>query len=78
MGEGSIAGFLVIFIAIAVPNLPGSHFQYANLGEGVAKLIVLFYGIELVLSNIQLRWNAMRLVICTILVVLGVRGMLAF
>lgn len=66
--------FLVIFIAIAVPNLPGSHFQHANVGEGIAKLIVLFYGIELVLTNIQQRWNMMRLGICGILLVLGVRS----
>lgn len=68
--------FLVIFIAIAVPNLPGSHFQHAHVGEGIAKLIVLFYGIELVLSNIQKRWNMMRLVILGILVVLGARSVL--
>lgn len=66
--------FLVIFIAIAVPNLPGSHFQNANIGEGIAKLIVLFYGIELVLSNIQKHWNLMRLMFCCILVLLGIRS----
>ncbi len=68
--------FLVIFVAIAVPNLPGSHFQHANVGEGIAKLIVLFYGTELVLSNIKQRWNMMRLVYCGILVLLGARAAL--
>lgn len=66
--------FLVIFIAIAVPNLPGSHFQHANVGEGIAKLIVLFYGIELVLSNIGSRWNVARYAIFVTLGILGLRG----
>lgn len=66
--------FLVIFIAIAVPNLPGSHFQHTNVGEGIAKLIVLFYGIELVLSNIGSRWNVARYAIFVTLGILGLRG----
>lgn len=66
--------FLVIFIAIAVPNLPGSHFQHANVGEGIAKLIVLFYGIELVLTNIGSRWNVARYAMFVTLGTLGLRG----
>lgn len=66
--------FLVIFIAIAVPNLPGSHFQHANVGEGIAKLIVLFYGIELVLANIGSRWNVARYAMFVTLAILGLRG----
>ena len=68
--------FLVIFIAVAVPNLPNAHLEGANWGEGIAMLIVLFYGIELVLTNILRRWDVMRLVICATLVVLGIRGAL--
>ncbi|TCV79111.1 MraY family glycosyltransferase [Sulfurirhabdus autotrophica] len=68
--------FLVIFIAVAVPNLPDSHIEGAHWGEGVAKLIVLFYGMELVLTNILRRWDVMRFVIGFTLLMLGVRGVL--
>ncbi len=68
--------FLVIFIAVAVPNLPDANIEGANWGEGIAKLIVLFYGIELVLTNILRRWDVMRVVICFTLLLLGARGML--
>ena len=68
--------FLVILIAVIVPKLPGIHLQNANLGEGVIKVIILFYGIELVLSNIWRRWNLLRPVICATLLVLAARATL--
>ena len=68
--------FLVIFIAVAVPNLPDAHIEGASWGEGIAMLIVLFYGIELVLTNTLRRWDVMRLVVGATLVTLGIRGAL--
>lgn len=37
---------LVIFIALVVPNLPGSIISAATGGESVSKLIALMYGVE--------------------------------
>ena len=68
--------FLVILIAVIVPKLPGVHLQNANLGEGIIKVLILFYGIELVLTNIWRRWNLLRSVILATLLVLGVRAIL--
>ncbi len=68
--------FLVILIAVIVPKLPGAHFQDTNLGEGFIKVIILFYGIELVLTNIWRRWNLLRPVICATLLILGMRASL--
>jgi UDP-GlcNAc:undecaprenyl-phosphate GlcNAc-1-phosphate transferase len=47
---------LVIIIAIVVPNLPGSVATPHALGGGVAKLVVLFYAIESLLSGVGRRW----------------------
>lgn len=68
--------FLVILIAVIVPKLPGVHLQNASLGEGVIKVMILFYGIELVLTNILRRWNLLRPVICATLLVLATRATL--
>ncbi|MDA8095091.1 MAG: MraY family glycosyltransferase [Betaproteobacteria bacterium] len=54
--------FLVIFLALAVPNLPALHAGHIHLGAAVAKVIVLFYGVELILNHIWRRWDCLRLV----------------
>ena len=44
--------FLVIFIAFAIPNLPGLNFGQ-NIGVAIAKIIVLFYAVELILNYVK-------------------------
>ena len=66
--------FLVILIALVVPNLPAVNIEIGNAGLAVAMLIVLFYSIELVLNNIWWRWDVMRLTTFGTLAVLGFRG----
>lgn len=41
---------LVIFAAVAIPNLPGSVVSPATLGESIAKLSALLYGVETLLG----------------------------
>ena len=66
--------FLVILIALVVPNLPAVNIEIGNAGLAVAMLIVLFYSIELVLNNIWRRWDVMRFTTFVTLAVLGLRG----
>jgi UDP-GlcNAc:undecaprenyl-phosphate GlcNAc-1-phosphate transferase len=47
---------LVIIVAIVVPNLPGSVATPHALGGSIAKLVVLFYAIESLLSGVGRRW----------------------
>jgi UDP-GlcNAc:undecaprenyl-phosphate/decaprenyl-phosphate GlcNAc-1-phosphate transferase len=68
--------FLVVFLAVVVPNLPDFGLQGGHVGMGVAMLIVLFYGIELVLNNIWRRWDMMRFTTYITLAVLGLRGVI--
>jgi len=68
--------FLVILVALVVPNLPDVTLQAGHVGISVAMLIVLFYGIELVLNNTWQRWDVMRLTTCVTLAVLGLRGLI--
>jgi UDP-GlcNAc:undecaprenyl-phosphate/decaprenyl-phosphate GlcNAc-1-phosphate transferase len=48
---------LVIFVALTLPNLPGLRGAPSNLGLSVAKLVVLFYALEM-LSNHSERTRA--------------------
>ncbi len=42
---------LVIFVALALPNLPGLRGAPSNLGLSVAKLVVLFYALEMLAGH---------------------------
>jgi UDP-GlcNAc:undecaprenyl-phosphate GlcNAc-1-phosphate transferase len=66
--------FLVVLVALVVPNLPDVTLETGHVGMGVAMLIVLFYAIELVLNNIWRLWDVMRLTTYVTLAVLGLRG----
>jgi UDP-GlcNAc:undecaprenyl-phosphate GlcNAc-1-phosphate transferase len=66
--------FLVIFAAFAIPNLPGLPFTAPTVGEGIAKVIVLFYGVELILTNLPRGHAGVRYAMYAVLAVLGVRG----
>lgn len=64
--------FLVLFIALVVPNLPDSHFN--GIGMAAAKLIVLFYAIEFVLGMMPAGWRTLRVATLSALVLMGLRG----
>jgi UDP-GlcNAc:undecaprenyl-phosphate/decaprenyl-phosphate GlcNAc-1-phosphate transferase len=42
---------LIVFAAVAIPNLPGSMANHLTVGESVAKLVVLFYTLEALLDR---------------------------
>jgi hypothetical protein len=66
---------LVIFVALALPNLPGLRGAPSNLGLSVAKLVVLFYALEMLAEHSArtrawLRWGGILF-----LGILAVRGL---
>jgi UDP-GlcNAc:undecaprenyl-phosphate/decaprenyl-phosphate GlcNAc-1-phosphate transferase len=67
---------LVIFVAIAVPNLPGSIAMPATLGGSVAKLIVLLYGLETLLGAAARWWRLPSLAALGLLGACALRGVL--
>jgi len=66
--------FLVIFAAFTIPNLPQVTIGQAGLGESVAKLIILFYGTELMMLNTPGYVLAMRPLVMVLFLVIGIRG----
>jgi UDP-GlcNAc:undecaprenyl-phosphate GlcNAc-1-phosphate transferase len=68
--------YLVVFIALVVPNLPDVDLKVEHTGVAVAMIIVLFYSIELVLNSIWRRWDVMRFTTYLTLALLGIRGVM--
>jgi hypothetical protein len=65
---------LVIFAAIVIPNLPGSIAASNTLGESVAKLIALMYGMEMLLGAAARWWRFPCVAALTFLVACAIRG----
>lgn len=67
---------LVIFIAVAVPNLPGSVISSATMGESIAQLVVLMYGVETLFSAAARWWRLPSLAALFYLAVCSLYGWL--
>jgi len=65
--------FLIIFIALIVPTLSGSVFPDNRIGEVAIKVLILFYAVELIVSEVQPRLWLLRGVVTTVLLLLAVR-----
>jgi UDP-GlcNAc:undecaprenyl-phosphate/decaprenyl-phosphate GlcNAc-1-phosphate transferase len=65
---------IVIFIAIVLPNLPGSISLPEDLPAGVAKAIILLYVVE-ILFTVDLKRPTSRLVLCMTLAIIAGRAL---
>lgn len=67
--------YLLIFIVVSVGVFSHSQTQHADLGAIVAKLVILFYGCELIISHTKSRWNALNLSVLSTLTMLSLRAL---
>ena len=65
---------IVIFIAVVLPNLPGSLALPPDLPGGVAKAVILLYVVE-ILFTVDLKRPTPRLVLCTTLAIIAGRAL---
>jgi UDP-GlcNAc:undecaprenyl-phosphate GlcNAc-1-phosphate transferase len=68
--------FLVIFIVISIGILTHQDAEQTQLALLVAKLVVVFYGCELILARVRTRWNPLSIATLAALGVIGFRGLL--
>ena len=68
--------FLILFIALVVPNLPDERIQSYHMGLLAAKIIIFFFSYEVLIG--ELREDLKYLVLATIpvMVVMAVRGLM--
>ncbi len=66
--------YLVVFTALALPILPVGSVYNINPGVALTKLIVLFYGIELLLGKLDKASISSKIVLYLSLVWIGIKG----
>jgi UDP-GlcNAc:undecaprenyl-phosphate GlcNAc-1-phosphate transferase len=69
--------YLIVFLVVAAGALSGSGLIEARHVAMVIKLVILFYGCELVLYRARRRWSLLGTSTFAALLLLGVRGLLA-
>ena len=74
--ELSPLDLLVLFVALVVPSLPGSFGLPDGGALGIAKLVILFYAIEVLVSRVELRVVWLRTAAAMLLAGLIVRSLL--
>jgi UDP-GlcNAc:undecaprenyl-phosphate GlcNAc-1-phosphate transferase len=71
--KSSPMDFLIIILAVAVPNLPNSHLQEYQYGLVAAKTIMLYFSFEVLLAELRGRYNFIAGTIMLALLVLASR-----
>jgi UDP-GlcNAc:undecaprenyl-phosphate GlcNAc-1-phosphate transferase len=66
---------LVVIVALLVPNLPGSLIGQHEIGVGIIKLIVLFYGIETLIVAVGKNWKILSLAAWIVFTACATRGL---
>ncbi|HEX9157641.1 MAG TPA: MraY family glycosyltransferase, partial [Syntrophales bacterium] len=67
--------FLILMLAIGIPNMPERSLQEYNLGMIAAKIIILFFSLEVVMAELRKRFDRFAVVTGVVLAVLFVRGL---
>ncbi|MFH2044509.1 MAG: MraY family glycosyltransferase [Pseudomonadota bacterium] len=68
--------FLVLFIAIVIPNLPVDSIQSHLMGVLVVKLIVILFSYEVLITELRGEFNALTISTLAGLGIIGVRGLM--
>jgi UDP-GlcNAc:undecaprenyl-phosphate GlcNAc-1-phosphate transferase len=66
--------FLILVIALVVPNLPDSMIRSVQMGELAVKIIVLFFSFEVLIGEVRGSMNRLTLGVLAGLALLAVRG----
>jgi UDP-GlcNAc:undecaprenyl-phosphate GlcNAc-1-phosphate transferase len=69
--------FLIIFIAVIIPNLPDQSIQSHNLGLLAVKIIVLLFSYEVLIKELRGRFSALTAFTQITLILIGIRGFLS-
>jgi UDP-GlcNAc:undecaprenyl-phosphate GlcNAc-1-phosphate transferase len=74
--KGSPMDFLVIFIVLALGIISRGHLHQELLGIMAVKLVVLFYGCEIIYAKFASKWNSLNLATLVALAILGTRSLI--
>jgi UDP-GlcNAc:undecaprenyl-phosphate GlcNAc-1-phosphate transferase len=66
--------FLILFIALVVPNLPDAQIRGYHMGLVAAKIIVLFFTLEVLIGELRGKLNRLGFATVGALLIMSVRG----
>ena len=66
--------FLIVVIAVLVPNLPEQGLQEYNLGLVAAKIIILYFSYEVLIAEIRMRYDRVMVGTLAALAVVFLKG----
>jgi len=70
--------FIILFVALIVPNLPGGPVNSHHMSLIAAKIIVFFFGYEVLMGELRGNFRNVALAFVSVLVFLGLRGFFSF
>jgi UDP-GlcNAc:undecaprenyl-phosphate GlcNAc-1-phosphate transferase len=68
--------FLILFIALVVPNLPDPRIQSLDMGLIATKIIVLFFSVEVLMGELRGKLTKLVVMSVAVLVLVAVRGLI--
>ena len=70
--------FIVLFVALVVPNLPGGPVRSHHMSLIAAKIIVFFFGYEVLMGELRGDYRNVALAFVSVLAIVSLRGFLSF
>jgi UDP-GlcNAc:undecaprenyl-phosphate GlcNAc-1-phosphate transferase len=70
--------FIVLFVALIVPNIPGGPVRSHHMSLIAAKVIVFFFGYEVLMGELRGNYRNLALGFVSVLVMLSLRGLFSF
>jgi UDP-GlcNAc:undecaprenyl-phosphate/decaprenyl-phosphate GlcNAc-1-phosphate transferase len=67
--------FLILFVALVVPNLPDDQIRSYQMGLFAAKIVVMFFGYEVLMGELRGKWGKLTWFTVGALAVCSVRGL---
>jgi UDP-GlcNAc:undecaprenyl-phosphate GlcNAc-1-phosphate transferase len=66
--------YLILFAVIVMPNLPGMELQHYHLNVIITKIVVFFFGFEVLMGELRGQFRKIALVTLGFLLIMGIRG----
>jgi len=76
--QATTMDFLILFIAIVVPNLPDPVIRSQHLGYLAVEIIVLFFSYEVIITEMRGKLDVLAAPTIVALLVIGIRGITGF
>ncbi len=70
--------FIVLFVALIVPNLPGGPVKSYHMSLIAAKIIVFFFGYEVLMGELRGDYRNVALAFVSVLAIVSLRGFISF